>query len=423
MNKILIISLSALLSAPAFAGMQPFFAKNIPEGWPSYEIKDYNGQVEDGYDGPLSNILVIYDPSIKPEQLNRYLVQQTAIANKAHDINNIKYRRNVVAAIPMKLEGDNVAEVADSFSIGDFDEIRRKYGASIVSLVINSNLADSQCGVQTSYHTVTAFNEPCSLPTLLAHEWGHVDRLGHEYEHTWSHFEDDNYAWRCGGKPTIMSADLNYDQFDLNEFYSDPNVTRGGEACGTVTANNAKVLLETISDIEYADWAQVPPLTKIGNVTIALDENQSSEFEKVITVTRDGDLSQAASIEVYSDAVTALPATDYQELAKRVEFAPNETTKTVTLQLANPAPADAICDDGERTLKLGTRWGEKLGSSNQLDLTVKTPEDTLASCAKDKEPEPTPEKPDNGNGGGGGGGSTGLLSLFILALFLFRRRN
>ena len=68
MNKILIISLSALLSAPAFAGMQPFFAKNIPEEWPSYEIKDYNGQVEDGYDGPLSNILVIYDPSIKPEQ-------------------------------------------------------------------------------------------------------------------------------------------------------------------------------------------------------------------------------------------------------------------------------------------------------------------------------------------------------------------
>lgn len=419
MNKILIISLSALLSAPSFAGMQPFFAKNIPEGWPSYEIKDYNGQVEDGYDGPLSNILVIYDPSIKPEQLNRYLVQQTAIANKAHDINNIKYRRNVVAAIPMKLEGDNVAEVADSFSIGDFDEIRRKYGASVVSLVINSNLVDRQCGVQTSYHTVSVFNEACSLPTLLAHEWGHVDRLGHEYEHTQSHFEDDNYAWRCGGKPTIMSADLNYDQFDLNEFYSDPNVTRGGEACGTVTANNAKVLLETISDIEYADWAQVPPLTKIGNVTIALDENQSSEFEKVITVTRDGDLSQAASIEVYSDAVTAVPATDYQELAKRVEFAPNETTKTVSLQLVNPAPTDAICDDGERTLKLGTRWGEKLGSSNQLDLTVKTPEDTLANCAKDKEPEPTP---DNGNGGGGGG-STGLLTLFGLALFLFRRRN
>ncbi|KJF80973.1 GlyGly-CTERM sorting domain-containing protein [Photobacterium angustum] len=423
MNKILIISLSALLNAPAFAGMHPFFAKNIPEGWPSYEIKDYNGQVEDGYDGPLSNILVIYDPSIKPEQLNRYLVQQTAIANKAHDINNIKYRRNVVAAIPMKLEGENVAEVADSFSIGDFDEIRRKYGASVVSLVINSNLADSQCGVQTSYHTVTAFNEPCSLPTLLAHEWGHVDNLGHEYEHTWSHFKDDNYAWRCGGKPTIMSADLNYNQFDLNEFYSDPNVTRGGEACGTSTANNAKVLKEIISNPNSGYWIDVPPLPKIGNVTIALDENKSSEYEKVITVTRDGDLSQAASIEVYSDAVTAVPATDYQELAKRVEFAPNETTKTVSLQLVNPAPTDAICDDGERTLKLGTRWGEKLGSSNQLDLTVKTPEDTLASCAKDKEPEPTPEKPDNENGGGGGGGSTGLLSLFSLALFLFRRRN
>ncbi|WP_233217649.1 GlyGly-CTERM sorting domain-containing protein [Photobacterium sp. GB-1] len=425
MNKILIVSLSALLSAPTFAGMQPFSANNLPENWPNYEIQNYNAQVENGYDGPLSNILVIYDPSIKPEQLNRYLMQQTAIANKAHDINNIEYRRNIVAAIPMKLEGDNVAEVADSFSFGDFDEIRRKYGASVVSLVINSNLADRQCGVQTSYHTVSVFNEACSLPTLLAHEWGHVDRLGHEYEHTQSHFEDDNYAWRCSGKPTIMSADLNYNQFDLNEFYSDPNVTRGGEACGTVTANNAKVLLETISQVRTADWAQVPPLAKIGNVTIALDENQSSEFEKVITVTRDGDLSQAASIEVYSDAVTAVPATDYQELAKRVEFAPNETTKTVSLQLVNPAPTDAICDDGERTLKLGTRWGEKLGSSNQLDFTVKTPEDTLASCAKDKEPEPTPTPaPDNGNdGGGGGGGSTGLLSLFGLALLLFRRRN
>lgn len=420
MKKLLLTTLTALVAAPAIAGMHPFLAKNIPEEWPSYEIKDYNGQVEDDYDGPLSNILVIYDPSIKPEQLNRYLVQQTAIANKAHDINNIKYRRNVVAAIPMKLEGDNVAEVADSFSIGDFDEIRRKYGASVVSLIINSNLADGQCGVQTSYHTVTVFNEPCSLPTLLAHEWGHVDNLGHEYEHTQSHFKDDNYAWRCGGKPTIMSADLNYDQFDLNEFYSDPNITRGGEACGTVTANNAKVLKEVISNPDSAYWIDVPPLTKIGNVTIALDENQSSEFEKVITVTRDGDLSQAASIEVYSDAVTAVPATDYQELAKRVEFAPNETTKTVTLQLVNAAPADAICDNGERTLKLGTRWGQKLGSSNQLDLTVKTPKDTLASCGKDKEPEPTPENPDSGNGGGG---STGLLSLLGLAFALWARKQ
>ncbi|KJG57018.1 hypothetical protein UA38_11615 [Photobacterium kishitanii] len=418
-KHLVIVSLATFISSSPLAGMIPYSVENMPksESWPAYEAQTYNSQVESGFIGAISNIVVLYDPAFSPEQINRYVIEQVTLANNAHKINNVQYRRNIVAVLPWKLQGSNVAEAVDSFTYNEFDTLRKKYGASLVSIIIESDLKDAQCGVQNGYHTITAFNRQCALPTLLAHEWGHVDRLNHEYDLTESHFEDDNYAWQCGGKPTIMSANLNFNQFDLNNFYSDPNITRDGEACGTTVANNARVLNDTIQH-QSAVWREVAPLNIVGKVTIEVDKNKSSESIKVITVTRDGDLTVPGSIEIYSDAVTAIPSRDYSELATRVTFAANENSKTVEFKIGSNNP---VCETGTRSVLIGSRWGEKLSNSADLSLSVTTPLSVLNSkqCKGNIE-EPSTDK-DNNNSGGGG--STNLLALLSLLALAFTRRK
>ena len=208
------------------------------------------------------------------------------------------------------------------------------FGADLRHLLYSQHDGIDYCGKAGLVDSSGASGAQCGESTV-AHELGHNFGAHHDRPHADGNVDLPisayNYGLPCGGDATLMSyvgaAPLGY--------YSDPTQFNKGEACGVAFdqpsgAHNAHVIDVMRTQLESFQ----APQTVYGTVSLPPGPIAMNEWDAPldITVTRDGDLSHAASVEIAGIDDTAYAGRDYVPILSRLEFAEGETSKVVRIE-------------------------------------------------------------------------------------------
>jgi len=174
-----------------------------------------------------------------------------------------------------------------------------------------------------------------------AHEFGHNLYAGHESTaNDGISYEDiDAHAYSCGGKNTTMWSLGNPDNLHL--FFSDPEKLEGGEYCGeSGVADNKRVISKNA--LLAAERRTAPSV--LGGVRFTKGQYDFSEEEGVvsITITRTGDLTESASVQVAMVDNLAKEGQDFLTSFERVEFQAGESTASFDIELVNDALSEGV---------------------------------------------------------------------------------
>lgn len=174
--------------------------------------------------------------------------------------------------------------------------------------------------------TVLDDNTDRTLSATFAHEIGHNLRANHEIADTEGYEIEDAHAIECSGKRTIMYSIRAIS--NTEPVFSSPDISIEGQPCGVEgEANNLRVVKEGV--IEAAAWK--PGVASKGQVTFsamsyAVDEGS----ELAITLVRDGDISQEASVKVFTENGSALWGEDFLDTYKEIVFTEGEAEATAS---------------------------------------------------------------------------------------------
>lgn len=163
-----------------------------------------------------------------------------------------------------------------------------------------------------------------NLYTTIAHEIGHNFGMDYEESNANSAVEYAR-AWQCNNKQTLMYSASS--QSSTLRHFSNPHISNGGQACGTEgSAYNAKVLVDN-----YITTSQRRiGVNSLGSVSFTDTSLSGNESEGVtFTLTRDGDLSEAASVKVFAKNGEAIWGEDFVDTFVLAEFEPGEAETTV----------------------------------------------------------------------------------------------
>jgi hypothetical protein len=167
---------------------------------------------------------------------------------------------------------------------------------------------------------------------VLAHELGHNFNAGHLSDDGGYTFLPAAHAFTCAGKTTIMGpADPNG-----HRFYSSPSKVVNGEACGTVgVADNTSVIAEYAPAAAERRAAPVPK----GSVffTDANYHYTPGSDSIAVSIKRNGDVSESASVQVGLLDGSAKAGVDFTDIATRVTFEAGQDA-AVFLIPVNQAP-------------------------------------------------------------------------------------
>ena len=121
--------------------------------------------------------------------------------------------------------------------------------------------------------------------------------------------------------------------------YSSPELSSGGEACGNEsTANNARVLEENF----VATTQRRAGVEALGVVSFAETAFSGNEEDGVvITLQRDGDLSQAASVKLFAKSDTAEWGVDFVDAYVLAEFEPGAATAEVSYPIVKDGESES----------------------------------------------------------------------------------
>jgi hypothetical protein len=207
------------------------------------------------------------------------------------------------------------------------------YGADLLHYIYNF-YGQSYCGRASLPGDVAVSG--CGTETI-AHEIGHNLGLHHERanaNHIGTPYADYNYGYVCGNAGTIMA----YFSPTLPH-YSSPLLQNNVENCGVEIGQPDAAFNGAVLDVTRADTAnfRTPP-APAGNVWFeTLSPIQVNEVDAgtpiQLTITRDGDLNEATSVEIGSMENTFTTDIDFVEFVERLEFAPGESTKQVDLNI------------------------------------------------------------------------------------------
>ena len=202
----------------------------------------------------------------------------------------------------------------------------------------------------------------------LAHEFGHNLGAGHERENN-NFFTGETYAaaYRCGGINTAVWSGFNG---TAHKFYSSPNKIVDGEKCGVEIgevdeADNASAI-RSFAPIAAVRAQATPSLgtVSIDEQVILVDE-VTGKVE--VSLTRSGDITESASVEVAAFNETAIQGEDFVEGYIEAVFQAGQATTSVEFTISQ----DSEIENNER-FTLALRYPYKLTASTKESVVVIT---------------------------------------------------
>jgi Calx-beta domain/Metallo-peptidase family M12B Reprolysin-like len=312
----------------------------------------------------VADVVVFYQPSYFAKygayQAHKRIEAWLATANDSYAAHGLNYRLSVSDVIPVESVSDDLPyqDVVDSdgnivqdgadylFSLAVLNEGSPEYAAyqekwkgDLVVYVREKRPEDSVlglAGIGGEYSSVLDDDGEASSYTTFAHEVGHNIGMNHEEENA---FVGPDYAraWNCGGKRTIMYSANN--RASVLGHYSSPDLSYDGEVCGNEsTANNARVLEENfVATTQRRSGIEALGVVSFANTAFSGDEEDSV----VITLLRDGDLSQAASVKLFAESGTAEWGVDFVDAYVMAVFEAGEETAEVTYPIVKDGESES----------------------------------------------------------------------------------
>ncbi|WOH38877.1 Calx-beta domain-containing protein [Thalassotalea fonticola] len=145
---------------------------------------------------------------------------------------------------------------------------------------------------------------------------------------------DYAYGSKCNGQATVMNLNFNQESLPI-PVLSSPNVSYKGQSCGDERHDNARAVTESLPSM--ANNGVIPTqsadVSFKSSVFLALEGTSHAG----VTLVRDGDLSESASVEVAFTSVesefSALENVDFKAKFVRAEFAPGESETSVDVRI------------------------------------------------------------------------------------------
>ncbi len=175
-------------------------------------------------------------------------------------------------------------------------------------------------------------NDNRSISTF-AHESGHNLNAGHEAESPDAgNFLPEAHAYKCDGRFTIMGPNNG----DRHLFFSSPTKVVNGQYCGAAgSADNAKI----VSAAAPVAAARRSAPSIAGNVFFDAPSFKlvNGTDYVVLSLTRNGNLSEAAAVEVAMQNGSAKEGTDFTTSIEQVNFSAGQSKATVQVKLKSGA--------------------------------------------------------------------------------------
>lgn len=280
-----------------------------------------------------------------PRTLAQAGVDYTNDAFRQHQV-PLRLRLVYVGAYPDSLPFDPFASF---YQNAEINAVADAYGADLAHLLFEYRPGLRYCGIAFLFGRHGTSAHGCSLNYVIAHEIGHNFGAQHDRANAslgWNiglPIHQFNYGYVCGGRGTIMS----YPGYPHLPHYSTPLLSNAGEACGRPegdadAADNARAIDLTRAQV----GAFRPEQAAFGSVrfedtsTRQLDETRATTTQ--FKVVRTGDTSREASVEIGAVDATTTDREDYLPFVTRLVFAPEETEKTVTLQVVDDEEHEPI---------------------------------------------------------------------------------
>ena len=311
----------------------------------------------------VADVIVFYQPSYATKygeyDIYRRINEWFNTANESYAAHGLDYKLSIKDIVPVESIPDDVPyeDVLDEdgniiqdgavflFSSAalnpgqpEYDIYQAKWKADLVVYVRERRNGDKslgQAGIGGEFSTVLDNNVDPKEYTTLAHEVGHSIGMNHEENKA---FVGPDYAraWQCGGKTTIMYSSAS--EGNTLHHYSSPDLSFDGDVCGdSAVADNARVLKENF----IPTTQRRSGVASLGNVSFSSSLFNGNEEKGVkISLVRDGDLSQSASVKVFIENGSAVWGEDFSDAFVEVSFAENESFTEVVLPIVNDADVE-----------------------------------------------------------------------------------
>ncbi len=340
--------------------------------------------------------------SLGREWVDMHIAHAMALSNRALQIAGLDYQR--VDRMVYESESGNDVSVASLGGTGALAGVQAgceelesgKYSQydNVVWIVPDTGnvarLGNQMYCQETGQHAIVASASIGSLlGQLVAHELGHADGLTHEYAN--AAFEERGVKLLMN--ETIMN-DISYEML----------------AEGDVSRMRLADAGELDDGVKYFSEPRPELPAPLGTVDIVAESTtidfEAGTAEFVFELSEP--MEQDASVEFYTESVTASAGEDYEENVQRIYFYAGQTEAAESITLHTDATRSV-----EEVFKVGIRYGDVVGVSENSELEI-----TLAVN------ESNSGGSDGDAGGSSGGGSSGpaiMLAMGLLGLFQMRK--